>query len=79
MTGNNHKKGIMYIITVRSLVAVRFLSTTGEEETALLDNSSVTDFKLSSTSSCFPQQFPEVFVVQSRPAEVAFAALAAYQ
>ena len=44
----------MHTITVRSLVTVRFLSTIGEEETALaalLDNLSVTNFKLSSTDS----------------------------
>ena len=44
----------MHTITVRSLVTVRFLSTVGEEETALaalLDNPSVPNFKLSSTSS----------------------------
>ena len=67
----------MHTITVRSFVTVRFLSTIGEEETALLDNSSVTNFKLSSTSSCFRQQLPEVFAAQSKAVEVDFAALVA--
>ena len=75
----------MHTITVRSFVTVRFFSTIGEEETALaslLDNSFVTNFKLSSTSSILflfssTTFFPEVFAAQSKAVEVDFAAIVA--